>query len=142
MSLERWPRIEDLYHAALQPEPGARQAFLANVCHADEDLRREVQSLLDRDLKSRRPPSEPRERVAAELLEGGSSERRFSAGSIVGPYRIVEPLGASFNTSTDFLAAACNCSTIRRPAPEISRSRTNFAIANSRVGDHNPPRSG
>src|SRR5260370_11557162 len=94
MSLERWHQIEGLYQAALQREPGARQAFLENVCHADEDLRREVQSLLDQDPKSRRPKTEPLERVAAELPEGGSSKLRFSTGSIVGPYRIVEPLGA------------------------------------------------
>jgi hypothetical protein len=49
MSLEeRWRRIEELYHSALERPPEARQAFLDNACSQDADLRREVESLLAR----------------------------------------------------------------------------------------------
>jgi serine/threonine-protein kinase len=47
MTPERWRRIEAVYHAALECDPGQqRQAYLADACAGDEDLRREVESLL------------------------------------------------------------------------------------------------
>ena len=94
MPLERWQQIEDLFHAALEREPAARQFFLEDACGADEDLRREIQSLLDRDAQPGRLVSEPLERVAAEVLDAGASEVLLSNGSLVGPYRILELLGA------------------------------------------------
>ena len=94
MPLERWKQVEDLFHAALERQPAARQSFLEDVCGGDGDLRREVQSLLDQDGKTGRLVSQPLEMVAAQMLDAGASEVRFSKGSMVGPYRIVEPLGA------------------------------------------------
>jgi hypothetical protein len=49
MKHERWRQIEQLYHAALEREPGARDAFLAQACAGDEELRREVEELLRYD---------------------------------------------------------------------------------------------
>jgi len=46
MELDRWEQIERLYHAALEREPDAREAFLVEACAGDEDLRREVAGLL------------------------------------------------------------------------------------------------
>ena len=46
MDPERWKRIEEIYHSALEHEPGGRTAFLAEACHSDADLRREVEGLL------------------------------------------------------------------------------------------------
>ncbi len=46
MTDNRWTRIDSLYHAALERELGERTAFLAEACGGDEDLLREVQSLL------------------------------------------------------------------------------------------------
>jgi len=43
---ERWKRIEELYHSALAREGGQRAAYLAEACAGDEELRREVESLL------------------------------------------------------------------------------------------------
>ena len=42
---DRWRRIETLYHAAMQRDPGERSAFLAAACD-DEFVRHEVESLL------------------------------------------------------------------------------------------------
>ena len=47
MNLERWQRIEDLYHSAKALEPSQRAAFLASACAGNVDLQREVESLLD-----------------------------------------------------------------------------------------------
>ena len=43
---ERFRQIERLYHAALEREDAERATFLDEVCAGDEDLRREVDSLL------------------------------------------------------------------------------------------------
>jgi hypothetical protein len=49
MTRERLARIEELYHAAHEREPGAQGAFLAQACGSDQELRREVESLLAHD---------------------------------------------------------------------------------------------
>ena len=46
MTSERWREIETLYRSALQTERKERVAFLAQACGRDEDLRRELESLL------------------------------------------------------------------------------------------------
>jgi len=46
MDQERWRRIEELFHAALEREPDARSAFLDVACGGDTDLRRQVEGLL------------------------------------------------------------------------------------------------
>ena len=69
MSPERWRQIQDLYHAALEREPGVRQAFLENVCRDDEDLHREVESLLAQDRTG------ALNKVPAEVLTRKSASR-------------------------------------------------------------------
>jgi len=46
MTPERWQRVKEIFHSALQLAPGERSAFLAEQCGKDEGLRREVESLL------------------------------------------------------------------------------------------------
>ena len=46
MDQERWRRVEELFHAALERQPEARQAFLDAACGGDTDLRRQVELLL------------------------------------------------------------------------------------------------
>lgn len=46
MDAERWRRVNDLFHAALERDPGGRDDFLAEACAGDEALRAEVASLL------------------------------------------------------------------------------------------------
>jgi len=46
MNKERANQIEEMYHAALEVAEQEREAFLRQNCGADEDLRREVESLL------------------------------------------------------------------------------------------------
>ena len=42
----RWQEIEKIYHAARELDKDARAEFLARACAGDDDLRREVESLL------------------------------------------------------------------------------------------------
>ncbi|MDT4967335.1 MAG: eukaryotic-like serine/threonine-protein kinase, partial [Acidobacteriota bacterium] len=46
MTPERWQQINDLYLASLEQEPSERAAYIAEACKADEELRREVESLI------------------------------------------------------------------------------------------------
>src|SRR5574341_702135 len=46
MTPDQYQQIGQLYHAALELEPAARPAFLAEACGGDGELRREVESLL------------------------------------------------------------------------------------------------
>src|SRR6266571_2459132 len=46
MNPERWGRIESIFHKALDAEESRRTAVLEESCAGDEDLRREVESLL------------------------------------------------------------------------------------------------
>ena len=46
MTPERWREIERLYYAALERDAAERAAFLNDACGGDEELRREVESLL------------------------------------------------------------------------------------------------
>ena len=46
MTPDRWRKIEEIYHSALERGVNERVAFLNEVCAGDDALRREVESLL------------------------------------------------------------------------------------------------
>ena len=57
---ERWPQVEHLYHLALARDPDERSAFLDHACEGDNDLRREVESLLAYEAKAENSSNYPR----------------------------------------------------------------------------------
>jgi serine/threonine protein kinase/pimeloyl-ACP methyl ester carboxylesterase len=102
MTPERWHTVERLYHAALEREPADRAAFLNGIC-ADEQLRREVESLLGYEelgsyLLQQRPWQPGATPTTATLA--GSHRRQTPIGTEsllgrqFGPYRILCALGA------------------------------------------------
>ncbi len=88
MNADRFRLVENLYHAAAEREPGQRSAFLAEACADDEELRREVESLLEQ-----RERSAMLERPPAGLLEDGAVGM-LAAGMQLGPYKILSQIGA------------------------------------------------
>src|SRR5258708_36070669 len=52
MKPERWGRIESIFHKVLEAEDSRRAAVLEESCAGDEDLRREVESLLVHDAEA------------------------------------------------------------------------------------------
>ena len=88
---ERWQRIEQIYYAALECEPGQRTAFLAEACAGDDELRREVGSLLAAHERAGNFIEAPPGKVTAEML--GEREPPSLVGRQLGPYRIVALLG-------------------------------------------------
>jgi eukaryotic-like serine/threonine-protein kinase len=82
--------VEALYHAALERAPDGRASFLSQACGGDEELRREVESLLaegDSPLLDRSRFDHFRSQLDATLTQLASASR-------LGPYRIEGPLGA------------------------------------------------
>ena len=100
MKPERWRRIEELYHSALERESSQRAAFLKEGCAGDEDLYREVQSLLDHEDKSHTFMEAPALEVAGEALAKQKAQSRVPGGEIrgligktVSHYRVLDMLG-------------------------------------------------
>ncbi len=79
MSPERWRQVEELYHAVQAETPGKRALLLEQ---AGPELRREVEFLLAQ-------PSGEQSAAGTEPKASGT----WSAGSLVGPYRIETPIG-------------------------------------------------
>ena len=63
--VERWRRVEELSHAALEREPSERRAFLEQVCEGDRELLSDVTSLLARESGAREFLESPAVDVAA-----------------------------------------------------------------------------
>ena len=68
MDSERLKQIEKIYHAALEIQPDQREIFFREHCGADENLRREVESLLSFEESSDNFLDTPPESLAAEML--------------------------------------------------------------------------
>jgi Tol biopolymer transport system component len=87
MSPERYRQIKLILQAALELEAAAQAEFLETACGGDLELKAEVQSLLDHDEQAEgfleKPP-----------VASGEARVRLIPGSHLGPYEIVEPIGA------------------------------------------------
>jgi hypothetical protein len=88
---ERWQRIEDLYHSALEQKQADRASFLADACQGDAELKHEVEVLLANEQRARSflesdavsglrmPALKPgtqwlRYRIVAHISSGGMGE--------------------------------------------------------------------
>jgi Tol biopolymer transport system component len=92
MTPERWKRTEELYHAAGALPPNARPAFLSEACLDDQELRREVESLLNEPQFDDGLLDGPGLVVAAQLLSGLAPA--IVAGRSLGGYHLQSMLGA------------------------------------------------
>jgi serine/threonine protein kinase len=91
MEQELWRRGEELFHAALERAPDARQTFLDGTCNGDIDLRRQVDLLLAKEKQA----GSFLERPAIETMPVILTVAGSLLGQQFGPYQIVSPLGAS-----------------------------------------------
>jgi serine/threonine protein kinase len=91
MTPERWREIERLYHAALAHSPEERAAFLTEACGNDEALRRELESLLEHQVRAtdfiETPAGDGRLATAVRRLEASSFPGRF-IGRVFGSYEL------------------------------------------------------
>ena len=90
LDTDRWQQIQSIYYAALEREPGERSAFLDEACLGDEQLRREVNSLLSSHDQAGSFLVSPALEIAAKDL---AEQADPVAGCTLGAYKIVSLLG-------------------------------------------------
>lgn len=90
MNKERWQRVNEIFHTALEQDTWAREAYVRTATAGDPALLHEVQSLLNSHQKSPEFLDKPAWAVAPELAlgDGGSL-----VGKRIGNYRILEEIG-------------------------------------------------
>ncbi len=107
MEPDRWRKIEELFHAALERDESQRAAFLEEACAGDPAMRAEVESLLAHHHQGEGLIDQPAFEVAAKALarQGGQAEDQSRArgstekassmvGRTVSHYQILEKLGS------------------------------------------------
>ena len=92
MTPERWQQVEEVLQAALDRSPHERESFLNEACPDDEELRQDASSLVDAYDEAGDFIEEPAIAHDAHVLL--SNHEQNNIGREIGPYRIVERLGA------------------------------------------------
>ena len=90
MSSERWERTKEILEQALRLAAEKRQAYLESACGPDADLRGEVESLI----ASHEEAGSQFLGAAAPDVLGLAPARTLASGTKLGPYEIIELLGA------------------------------------------------
>lgn len=95
MDSDYWRKVERVLDVALESEPSSWPALVAEHCENDEDLRREVESLLSRySTASSYLRSRPAAAAAALLAEARVESDGISyEGRRFGAYKVVRELG-------------------------------------------------
>src|SRR5678815_947904 len=91
MDPERLRRIENLYHAVLELPITERETFINENCGGDEELRREIESLLAIKSSPNNFFDQPPLSLAAEMF---AEKKSNLAGKQITHYKIIKLLGA------------------------------------------------
>src|SRR5260370_21102740 len=97
MDTERWQRLQELFHAAIELKREERAAFLEKACGQDEALRRQLDSLIARQADADKFIETPAlELAAVEFARRAIESERLSTmtGKIVSHYYVLEKLGS------------------------------------------------
>ncbi|MCA9736865.1 MAG: protein kinase, partial [Gemmatimonadetes bacterium] len=96
LSPERWEQVSAILDEALELEPDAVVPFLDERCGSDEDLRREVELMLDACARAEHLMDRPPALSVKGMIEqsvGNEARGQLGPGDLVGAYRIVDLLG-------------------------------------------------
>src|SRR5579871_5124245 len=95
MRPELWHRIEELCQKALDLDESRRAEFVRSACGNDEELRREVESLLAHEKNAEQFIESSAMEMAGRMVaeQGPSKSWKNLIGSTVSHYRVIEKLG-------------------------------------------------
>src|SRR5580704_4598334 len=118
MTQDRWRQIEELFHAALAIDGQKRDAYLAEVCRGDADLRQEVQNLIagHQAAAASMPTAAVRESVQQALAD----DQILTVGQEIGPYRVIREIGRG-GMGRVFLAERADQEFHRQVASKLSK---------------------
>ena len=91
MTPERWKEVEAVFEEALETSRAERPAFFQRTCGDDEELRREVESLLESHDQAGTFLDQEIQFVPGDLVEESASTLRL--GEVVDRYRIIREIG-------------------------------------------------
>jgi eukaryotic-like serine/threonine-protein kinase len=91
MKPERWQQVDELLEAALECPTTERASFLDRACAGDEELRRELESLLVSDGQAQAFIESVPARMAADLF---NNQSKLGAGERIAHYEILGQLGS------------------------------------------------
>ncbi len=91
MTSERWKQIEALFEQTLELPETERGKFLEKRCNGDEELRREVESLLQSH--ARAGTFIDKRSLFLSDEEGEATGAAAAAGELIGPYRVLREIG-------------------------------------------------
>jgi serine/threonine protein kinase len=92
MTPERWQKVEDVLQGALDRPPQERASFLDEACSGDNQLKDEATSLINAYDEAGDFIEQPALARDARVLVGADIDDKI--GAEVGPYKIIERLGA------------------------------------------------
>jgi serine/threonine protein kinase len=143
MDAERWRNLERLYHTALERGAEERSTFLSEACEGDEELRRELESLLGQDVEAKSPLDRPAWEDVSSLLEYARTAH-LEPGMQVGPYRIGTAIGAGgmgrvYKAHDSRLGRDVALKVLREDVAEHPRRRSRFEIEARAVAALNHP---
>ena len=87
LNQQRWAQVEDLFHRVVECTPSQRAAMLDELCDGDEDLRKEVETLLSYEASAH---DNVQAAVRSEVAAFGFS---LKAGEVLSHYRVLGGLG-------------------------------------------------
>jgi serine/threonine protein kinase len=91
MTPERWKQVEAVFEQALEVPAGERPEFFDRRCNGDEELRREVESLLDSHNQAGSFIDERSLFFSSEGLD--ETDTAVPPGELIGQYRVVREIG-------------------------------------------------
>src|ERR1700694_1298176 len=92
MNPERWQQASQILEIVLERDLDRRAAYLDEVCANDDELRREVESLLAASERAGSLLDSPAMEMAAPLFVADAA--KSMRGQSVGRYKIITALGA------------------------------------------------
>lgn len=89
MTPERWKRIEEIFSTVVDRPVAEREAYLTRICGEDQEMQREVLSLLARDTAEDFIP----DAILNAALSVAAEPKDDLTGERIGPYRLMRLIG-------------------------------------------------